>query len=43
MATTKPSKKGTRKSTKSTGATGKTSKGFTAEERAAMRGSASRS
>jgi uncharacterized protein YdhG (YjbR/CyaY superfamily) len=37
MAKTKPTKKGTRKSTRSSGATGKTSKGFTAEERAAMR------
>jgi uncharacterized protein YdhG (YjbR/CyaY superfamily) len=37
MAKTKPTKKGTRKSTRSGGATGETSKGFTAEERAAMR------
>ena len=37
MATTKPTKKRTRKSTKSTGASGKTSKGLTAEEKAAMR------
>jgi uncharacterized protein YdhG (YjbR/CyaY superfamily) len=37
MAKTKPTKKGTRKSTKSTGASGRASKGFTAEERAAMR------
>jgi uncharacterized protein YdhG (YjbR/CyaY superfamily) len=36
MATKKPAKKSTRKST-STGATGETSKGLTAEERAAMR------
>jgi uncharacterized protein YdhG (YjbR/CyaY superfamily) len=36
MATRKPAKKSTRKST-STGATGETSKGLTAEERAAMR------
>jgi hypothetical protein len=32
-----PAKKGTQKSAKSTTATGKTSKGFTAEERAAMK------
>jgi uncharacterized protein YdhG (YjbR/CyaY superfamily) len=37
MAKTKPTKKGPRKSTKSTGASGRASKGFTAEERAAMR------
>jgi uncharacterized protein YdhG (YjbR/CyaY superfamily) len=37
MAERKPAKKGTQKSAKSTTATGKTSKGFTAEERAAMR------
>jgi uncharacterized protein YdhG (YjbR/CyaY superfamily) len=37
MAKTKPTKKGTRKSTKSTGASGKASKGLTAEEKAAMR------
>jgi uncharacterized protein YdhG (YjbR/CyaY superfamily) len=37
MAKTKPTKKGTRKSTKSTGASGRASKGLTAEEKAAMR------
>jgi uncharacterized protein YdhG (YjbR/CyaY superfamily) len=37
MAERKPAKKGTQTSAKSTTATGKTSKGFTAEERAAMR------
>jgi uncharacterized protein YdhG (YjbR/CyaY superfamily) len=37
MAKTKPTKKGTRKSTKGPGASAKASKGFTAEERAAMR------
>src|SRR6202030_3548067 len=37
MAEKKPAKNGTQKSAKSTTATGKTSKGFTDEERAAMR------
>ena len=37
MAAKKPAKKGTQKSAKSTTATGKASKGFTDEERAAMR------
>jgi uncharacterized protein YdhG (YjbR/CyaY superfamily) len=37
MAERKPAKKGTQKSAKSTSAIGKTSKGFTDEERAAMR------
>jgi uncharacterized protein YdhG (YjbR/CyaY superfamily) len=37
MAERKSSKQGTQKSAKSTTATGETSKGFTAEERAAMR------
>ena len=37
MAERKPAKKGTQKSAKSTTATGKTSKGFTEEERAAVR------
>ena len=37
MAERKPVKKGTQKSAKSTTAIGKTSKGFTAEERAAMK------
>jgi uncharacterized protein YdhG (YjbR/CyaY superfamily) len=37
MAERKPAKKGTQKSAKSTTAIGKTSKGFTDEERAAMR------
>jgi uncharacterized protein YdhG (YjbR/CyaY superfamily) len=37
MAERKPAKKGTKKSTKSTTVTGKASKGFTDEERAAMR------
>jgi uncharacterized protein YdhG (YjbR/CyaY superfamily) len=37
MAERKPAKKGTQKSSKSTTATGKKSKGFTAEERAAMK------
>ena len=37
MAERKPAKKGTKKSGKSTTATDKTSKGFTAEERVAMR------
>jgi uncharacterized protein YdhG (YjbR/CyaY superfamily) len=37
MAETKPAKKGTKKSAKSRSATGKASKGFTAEERAAMK------
>ena len=37
MAEKKPAKKGTQKSAKSTTATGKASKGFTDEERAAMR------
>ncbi|MDQ4109282.1 MAG: DUF1801 domain-containing protein, partial [Actinomycetota bacterium] len=37
MTERKPAKKGTQKSTKSTTASGKTSKGFTAEERAAMK------
>ena len=37
MVERKPAKKATRKSTRSTTATGKTSKGFTAEERAAMK------
>jgi uncharacterized protein YdhG (YjbR/CyaY superfamily) len=37
MAKTKPTKKGTRKSTKSTGASGRASQGLTAEEKAAMR------
>jgi uncharacterized protein YdhG (YjbR/CyaY superfamily) len=37
MAERKPAKKGTQKSAKSTTATGKTSKGFTDEERAAMK------
>ena len=37
MAEKKPAKKGTRKSAKNTTAIGKVSKGFTAEERAAMR------
>jgi uncharacterized protein YdhG (YjbR/CyaY superfamily) len=37
MAEKKPAKKGTQKSTKSTNAIGKRSKGFTEEERAAMR------
>jgi uncharacterized protein YdhG (YjbR/CyaY superfamily) len=37
MAEKKPAKKGTQKSAKSTSATGKASKGFTDEERAAMR------
>jgi uncharacterized protein YdhG (YjbR/CyaY superfamily) len=37
MAKTKPTKKGTRKSTKSTGESGRASKGLTAEEKAAMR------
>jgi len=37
MAETKPGKKGTQRSVKRTTATGKTSKGFTAEEKAAMK------
>jgi uncharacterized protein YdhG (YjbR/CyaY superfamily) len=37
MAEKKPAKKGTQRSAKRTTATGKTSKGFTAEERAAMK------
>ena len=37
MAEKKPAKKGTQKSANSTAATGKAPKGFTAEERAAMR------
>jgi uncharacterized protein YdhG (YjbR/CyaY superfamily) len=37
MAERKPAKKGTQKSAKSTTATGKTSKGFTDEERVAMK------
>ena len=37
MAEREPAKKGTRKSTKSTTATGKKSKGFTEDERAAMK------
>jgi uncharacterized protein YdhG (YjbR/CyaY superfamily) len=37
MGETKPAKKGTQKSSKRTAANNKTSKGFTAEERAAMR------
>ena len=37
MAEKKPAKKGTQKSTESTIATGKTSKGFTDDERAAMK------
>ncbi len=37
MAERKPAKKGTQKTAKSTAAIGKTSKGFTDEERAAMR------
>jgi uncharacterized protein YdhG (YjbR/CyaY superfamily) len=37
MAERKPAKKGTQKSSKSTTATGKKSKGFTAEERAAVK------
>jgi uncharacterized protein YdhG (YjbR/CyaY superfamily) len=37
MAERKPAKKGTQQSAKRTTASGKTSKGFTAEERAAMR------
>jgi uncharacterized protein YdhG (YjbR/CyaY superfamily) len=37
MAQRKPAKKGTQKSAKSTTASGKTSKGFTVEERAAMK------
>jgi uncharacterized protein YdhG (YjbR/CyaY superfamily) len=37
MAERKPAKKGTQRSAKRTTATGKTSKGFTAEERAAMK------
>ncbi len=37
MAERKPAKKGTQKSAKSNAATGKASKGFTPEERAAMR------
>jgi uncharacterized protein YdhG (YjbR/CyaY superfamily) len=37
MAERKPAKKGTQQSAKSTTATGKTFKGFTAEERAAMK------
>jgi uncharacterized protein YdhG (YjbR/CyaY superfamily) len=37
VAERKPAKKGTKKSAKSTTATGKTSKGFTDEERAAMK------
>ena len=37
MAATKPGSKATRKSAKTTRASGKTSKGFTAEERAAMK------
>jgi uncharacterized protein YdhG (YjbR/CyaY superfamily) len=37
MAERKRAKKGTQKSAKNTAATGKTSKGFTAEERAAMK------
>ena len=37
MAESKPAKKGTQKSAKSTTATGKTVKGFTSEERAAMK------
>src|SRR5438034_7733804 len=37
MAERKPAKKGAQKSAKSTTATGKTSKGFTDEERAAMK------
>ena len=37
MAERKPAKKGTQQSAKSTTATGKTSKGFTDEERAAMK------
>jgi uncharacterized protein YdhG (YjbR/CyaY superfamily) len=37
MAKTKPTKKGTRRSTRSTGTSGRASKGLTAEEKAAMR------